>query len=533
MIKMAKKLVRKLKRSDDKSFVLVVTHARSGSTLMQGILNRAPGWHIHGENANVLYHQYREQLAARKIKKHQKHGPRTSPETSPWFGYKNLDVQEVNRQARQRMRSFLIDHAPKDATVVGFKEVRYLDIFLEDPEFLQGYLDYLLKALKPCKFIILTRDPSETSNSAWWAERDQNEVVSNMQAFGRFLSDYASSHPDHAVHVTYDDVVNQTDVFRDMLSFVGAKIDQDQLSEVLSLPHSFRTKSIRPYAVPKLSGKRKNRPLLIEANTEWAKGNSSAARKLYQSYYDAVDLIDGRRVLPAYVFRRLGLKRWHAMTVETPKVAYFDIPKCGCTSVAALLFSAQQPDVQKPEDLHKHFKVAMDTDSIEHLKDHFKFTIVRDPVKRFVSCFRNRVCHHGDLNPLVDARIIIRLPDINEFAMRLDYFADQCVVLEHHVLPQSWFLNGDLTFVDRVYPIEEMAQIAKDVSQMVGREMDMPREQTGGPDVGLGDLSEEAFEHILNHYADDYELLRDYYSVDAIRAEYKAARDAKQLAESA
>lgn len=532
MRKLFRKIGRKYKRPrKDKSFVLIVTHGRSGSTLLQGILNRAPGWYIHGENANLLYHQYQELLAVRKIKKHQRFGSFDPPETSPWFGYENLNALKFYRQIRKRMRSFLTDHAPADATVVGFKEIRYLQAFLKDPNSLQDYLDFLLETLKPCKLVMLTRDPSATSNSGWWAHQDQAEVVSNLQAYGRFLIDYADNHSDHAIHVSYEDVVNQTDAFWNMLSFVCAGIDEAQVADALSQPHSYRPKTTRPFAVPNLPAKKGHSPLLVRANEEWAKGNSSSARTLYQAYYDATEPEEGRKVLPAYVFRRLNMKCWPTMTVAAPKIAYFNIPKCGCTSVGHLLFSVERPDASRPKGIHGYFKGAMHEDSIEHLKDHFKFTVVRDPVKRFVSCFRNRVLHHGDLAPLVDTNIIPRQPDINEFALQLKFFADQSLALEHHVLSQSWFLNGDLTAVDRVYPIEEIAQIATDVSQLAGRKLDMPHEQIGGPDIGLGELSEEAFEHILKYYAEDYALLQDFYSEEAIRAEYKAAREAKLSAE--
>ena len=37
-------------------FVFVVTYGRSGSTLLQNVLNTIPGYCIRGENANTLAH---------------------------------------------------------------------------------------------------------------------------------------------------------------------------------------------------------------------------------------------------------------------------------------------------------------------------------------------------------------------------------------------------------------------------------------------------------------------------------------------
>lgn len=38
--------------------VLIITYGRSGSTLLQGILNSIPGYLIRGENENLMAHFY-------------------------------------------------------------------------------------------------------------------------------------------------------------------------------------------------------------------------------------------------------------------------------------------------------------------------------------------------------------------------------------------------------------------------------------------------------------------------------------------
>ena len=163
-------------------------------------------------------------------------------------------------------------------------------------------------------------------------------------------------------------------------------------------------------------------------------------------------------------------------------------------------------------------------DSTDHLKDHFKFALVRDPIKRLISCYRNRVLYHSNLEPLVEANIIQGWPSLDEFALQIDFFVEQSLVIEHHAASQSMVFNNDLSVFDKIYRMEEINQVAKDISDLYERPLKMPRDQTGGPKLNLGHLSEQAFEKLLEYYSDDYRLLSDYYSEDAIRAEYISAR---------
>ena len=43
----------------DYSYIFIVTYAKSGSTLLQSLINAAPGVDIKGENTNALYHLYK------------------------------------------------------------------------------------------------------------------------------------------------------------------------------------------------------------------------------------------------------------------------------------------------------------------------------------------------------------------------------------------------------------------------------------------------------------------------------------------
>ena len=73
------KRVRKLEPREDLGYLFVLTYGRSGSTLLQGILNSIPGYLVRGENRQILFHLHefhRTGVAERREQRRQqrKHG---------------------------------------------------------------------------------------------------------------------------------------------------------------------------------------------------------------------------------------------------------------------------------------------------------------------------------------------------------------------------------------------------------------------------------------------------------------------------
>src|SRR5699024_1079660 len=105
----------------DREFLFIVTYGRSGSTLLQGILNSIDGYQIRGENGNIPYHIYKYCRTAELQKA--KRPKATSPD-APWYGIADYDSEE----ARTSARTFIVDtvlHPRPSARVVGFKEIRW------------------------------------------------------------------------------------------------------------------------------------------------------------------------------------------------------------------------------------------------------------------------------------------------------------------------------------------------------------------------------------------------------------------------
>ncbi len=129
-------------------YVFVVTYGRSGSTLLQSLLNSCKGVQIRGENGNVLYHLYRAAMAARSTRQIGK-TPQTVVPDGPWYGAGEVrPVLFESELIGNFVRTVL---APDDGIqVTGFKEIRYNRNFVPHDQFV-GYHGFSAEPLSQCQ----------------------------------------------------------------------------------------------------------------------------------------------------------------------------------------------------------------------------------------------------------------------------------------------------------------------------------------------------------------------------------------------
>lgn len=102
-----------------KGTIFIVTYGRSGSTLLQTVLQSIPGAHILGENNNIMFHLWRAFGAARGAKV--AWGPKGSEKAHhPWYGADKFQPHDLGMRMADAFM-FNILRPPKDARWVGFK----------------------------------------------------------------------------------------------------------------------------------------------------------------------------------------------------------------------------------------------------------------------------------------------------------------------------------------------------------------------------------------------------------------------------
>ena len=123
-----------------------------------------------------------------------------------------------------------------------------------------------------------------------------------------------------------------------------------------------------------------------------------------------------------------------------------------------------------------------------------KCCLVRDPIKRFVSGYKNRILFHKDrgfINHSLD--MVIEKLENNMFENR-------------HFLPQNYWLGKDLKYFTIVANTSNIKNFVDGINDFFQKKIDFPKIQTGGKEFQVSlDLSQ--IEKLKKIYSDDYDLI--------------------------
>ena len=216
--------------------ILIVTYGRSGSTLLQGVLNTLPGVVVRGENHDFCWGLYTawKSLVATKSKHS---GPRTRSPQSAFFGGIDINPDRFLKQAQNLLKDQICPAGTSEAVRWGFKEIRYLDHLDELPEF----LDFLALLLPNPAIIFNTRDHDFVCKSGFWKKVSEQEVRKKLLLADRLFFDYARSN-DNAFICRYERVVLGVEGLRPLFEFLGTRPDPTALEQVMMTPHSYDQK---------------------------------------------------------------------------------------------------------------------------------------------------------------------------------------------------------------------------------------------------------------------------------------------------
>lgn len=210
-------------------YLFVLTYGRSGSTLLQGILNSIPGYVIRGENAAYLKGLYAAHRRATYHKK-RKMGAAERGSKGAWFGIDGYDVALAEERFRELVRDALL-RPPSDTRVTGFKEIRYADPNLKE------FVEFMTRVFPGARFIVNTRNLDEVAQSEWWAK--DPEAPEDLAAVEKRLLEVAQDLGPQAYRVHYNDYIADPATLRGLFDWLGEEFDEVTLKAVMSEKHSF------------------------------------------------------------------------------------------------------------------------------------------------------------------------------------------------------------------------------------------------------------------------------------------------------
>lgn len=234
------------------------------------------------------------------------------------------------------------------------------------------------------------------------------------------------------------------------------------------------------------------------------------------------------RLRGRFAARKLGLSGWqvHQICLPVHKLIYIPIPKNACTTIKQAfhqiefgrVFDTKRAENDSYVDVHDYYQKRADaftsTDHLFAVSNHIRFAIVRDPVERLISCYRNRIL---DLDDLKSASVELKRmnlsaePDLNSFVLNLEKYRKASKSVEHHSRLQASFLGGTLEYLDHVYRFEQVDEL-HELLRTRAPYLKMLNRKSGGSEVNLSQLSKEALAYANHFYRKDYQLLKEFYA---------------------
>ncbi len=221
---------RRARAPQDLQYLFIMTYGRSGSTLLQGILNAIPGYLIRGENRDAVYHLYRfHRTCTDEAQRVARTDGRLRPVTHPFFGIDEFPADRSRDRLRDLVTQTLLRPEP-DTRVSGFKEIRWYQGDLGD------YVAFLRDVFPGARFLVNTREHEAVLASAFWRSKPRDGRLERNE---ESLLDVAAQLGDAAYRVHYDDYVHDVRRLTGMFEWLGEPFDEARVREVMSVRHSY------------------------------------------------------------------------------------------------------------------------------------------------------------------------------------------------------------------------------------------------------------------------------------------------------
>lgn len=224
-----------------KEYVFIVSSGRSGSTLVQGLLNALPGVLVRGENSFYVLPLYRAFRSAADFKR--TYGARSKESTSAFYGMAETDPQDFPRTFRHLLTRQLVGRQnPRGIKVIGFKEVRWEHL---QPKEYETFFAFFEKVFPKARYVLNERNPDNVVGSGQWLRVDA-ETARRELAKGREVRDWLRANRPRQVYETTFEVITGTDEaakdaqLKGLAEFVLGRCDEailEQMRAVLSVGH--------------------------------------------------------------------------------------------------------------------------------------------------------------------------------------------------------------------------------------------------------------------------------------------------------
>lgn len=259
-------------------------------------------------------------------------------------------------------------------------------------------------------------------------------------------------------------------------------------------------------------------------------GNAEEAR---QYYIKSVKL---KNNAPLWIYHGANIdsgKRvfLYMEVLEDEKLLYLPMAKCASTTIKAMISSMRGGrQVINPHQYFDNPSVKTKKVAVDDYDGYYCFTVIRDPVARFLSYYKKNILEENTLRYRRDKsrpfkKYVFGLdtkPNINYFVDRYEDYQYFFHDVRHHTLPQSAYLGGGLDSFDGIYTLDTLNELEMDLSKKFGVDIKMPHFMKSSDSISklYPSLSLKTLEKLIAIYEQDYALFKRYYDPDKVLAEY-------------
>lgn len=214
--------------------VFIITYGRSGSTLLQKILNSFDGYLIRGENNNALFHLFKSIKFATEAKnkfsvgKGPIEGLSSDDSSNPWFGIGAIDE---NKFSNEIVKSFVknIIKPTNENLVYGFKEIRYFD----HPILFEEYLEFMNSVFSAPAFVFNYRNWESVCKSGFWTNKDTTWMHERLKQFEATSNKFLKNHSKNSILLNYEEYTNDIKNLIPLCDFLGVNYNEANILDLV------------------------------------------------------------------------------------------------------------------------------------------------------------------------------------------------------------------------------------------------------------------------------------------------------------
>jgi Sulfotransferase family len=206
------------------------------------------------------------------------------------------------------------------------------------------------------------------------------------------------------------------------------------------------------------------------------------------------------------------------------RLTWLAVPKVACTSIKHAFFQVENGRgfldfTANGQYFHIH-RIYPTRNFVDlpqaRIADHLRLAVVRDPVRRLLSCYGDRVIYNRVLSaraagPALAAAGLPTNPGLELFIDRLEDYHRAVPDLTHHAAPHTRFLGHDPSYFSDIFSMRQLPDMAARLTALLGQTVEIAHFQTHGPKFDPAILPGPSLAAIRRFYAEDYDLWGRYF----------------------